>query len=163
MIKFPMTESPVSCSCGKMAIRRTVPVSYGGKGSRMVSFDSHALTMTDPDFVAALLRLDAFHTRLYELQQGLKMMGEEERKVETAGAVGRFVSFEIETVHPDACHERTHNIPTAIIQSFGLRREIRLEPREQKGQSAKRILSELKTAAEPILKAIKKQKTEGDY
>jgi hypothetical protein len=163
MIKFPTTESPVKCSCGQPAIRRTVPASYGGKGGRMVSFDTHARAMTDSEFLAALGRLDAFHEKLYALQSGLKATSEDERKVATDDIVGRLISFDIETVHPDACHIRTQVIPTAVVQCFGVKKVVKLEARDLDGQTVGSVLAELKTAAEPIILMVKRQKAEGDY
>mgnify|MGYP001592833987 CR=1 FL=1 len=163
MIKFQSTESSVTCSCGQPAIRRTVKVSYGGKGSRMVSFDSHSQSLLDPECIAALGRLDAFHKKLYQLLIDLKAFTEEQRKVESNEAVGRIKSFELETVHPDAHTVRTEIIPTAVIQSFGQKRVVRLSARPLEGQTVLGILSETRDAADSIIKAIKKQKDEGDY
>lgn len=153
------TESPVACSCGKPAIRRTLPVSYGGKGGRVVSYDSHSTCLTEDDHVAALKRMDRFHDRLHELLTQCRAFTQEERKLTS----GMILDFDFDTIHPDACNVRTDFVPTAMIQAYGLREEIRLSARPLRKQSAKRILAELKKSAIPIIAKLKFRFENGDF
>lgn len=160
MIKLGVESSVICDTCGKSAIRRTLPVSYGGKGSRFVSYDTHSQGLTEKEHLAALARMDKFHEKLYDLQSECKSLPESDKKLSS----GVILDFEFDTVHPDACTRRTLFIPTATIRAFGLVDEIKLESRQfGKKQTAKRILSEIKNAAIPILIKLKARFENGDF
>jgi hypothetical protein len=159
MIKFS-AESPVNCeTCGKPAIRRTVEVHHPGKGGRMVSYDTHSRCLTDRKHFEALLRVERFHKRVHDLIAQLRALPAADRALKP----GRIVDFDFETVHPTACRRRELVIATAIVQAFGLRGEVRLDARPLKGQSAARILRDLRTAAVSVVQYLRRRRDEGDF
>jgi hypothetical protein len=159
MIKFS-AESPVNCeTCGKPAIRRTVEVHHPGKGGRMVSYDTHSRCLTDRKHFEALLRVETFHKRVHDLIAQLRALPVADRALKP----GRIVDFDFETVHPTACNRRELVIPTATVQAFGLRGEVRLDARSLKGQSSARILREIGSAASFVVESLHRRRQEGDY
>jgi hypothetical protein len=152
-------ESPVSCSCGEMAIRRTVQVRHETKGARMVSYDTHDPNFLGADNLAAMNRMDTFHERLHDLLSELKALSTDDRKLSS----GMIIDFDIETIHPDACNVRTDIVSTASIQAFGLRAEVRLTQRPLKEQTAASILADIKEASLPQIERLKAIKANGDY
>jgi hypothetical protein len=158
-IKFSV-ESPVTCeTCKKPAIRRTVAVTYGGQGGREVSYDTHNVCLAEAQHNAAIKRLDRFHASLYALLTECREIPAEDRKLTS----GQIIEFDFDTVHPDACSRRTHIIPVATIQAYGLRQELRLGARPMGRQRADKLLAEFKEAAAPLLIVLKKRFEEGHF
>jgi hypothetical protein len=150
MIKSEIQSSVICDTCKEEAWRRTVTVSYGEKGSRQVSYDTHNADLAESGHIAAWKRLDKFHEKLYALQSACKAFTQEDRRL----LHGTIIDFEFETVHPDACSRRTQFIAVATIRVAGLGGTVRLPARKLAGQTAEKILAEIKKAATPEIERL---------
>jgi hypothetical protein len=153
-------ESPVVCEiCKKDAVRRTLPVTYGGDGGRQVSFDTHNLSLTEAGFFAAIQRMDDFHRRVHALERELNQTSATNRELDK----GLLVRFDIDTVHPSACEVRQFIIATAVVSFRGLKGEVRLEKLPLKGQTVAKILSRIRKAAPPLIAQLQETYDSGKY
>lgn len=146
-------ESSVDCTCGRPAVQREVTIDEAG--ARQVVYQTHHLDMFSAEHHAVYGRIVAFHKKLHALEAEMNALPVEERKL----PVGRFLVFEFENAKPSACDVRTEFIPTAQVQAFGGRAIVRLSRRSLEEASAASILAELRSAATPVVEALRN----GDY
>lgn len=112
-------ESHVICeTCGQPAIRRTVEVRFAGKGGAGVSYDTHTRSLTDDEHHAAIQRMEGFFQRVFELRAELNVAGAADQHQQME--FGTIQSYDIDTVHPDACSRRSEVRVVALVRAFGM-------------------------------------------
>jgi hypothetical protein len=151
-------ESNVPCAtCGKDAIRRTVDVRFPGKGGCAVSYDTHSRSLTDSEWHAALGRLHAFHEKVFALKVEMNAMPR------PVLGFGMIESFDIDTVHPDACSRRTDVFIIAQVRAFGMVVLAKVGPLLLEGLETHLVLEQMVAAAEESAAALKARFDSGRF
>lgn len=111
-------ETRVTCeTCQREAIRREAEVSSPGRQARTIPYDTHMESLTEEDHRQALIRMQNFYSRLYELLDEIKeAMGTDMMKL----SFGRIVDLDLGNVIPTACLPRSDVMPDAVVRANAL-------------------------------------------
>lgn len=153
-------ESQVTCeTCRKPAVRRTLTVQIPGMGSFDVSYDTHCVSLTEREHLAAITRMEAFYRKAMELRQRVRDLVGAMQPI----AVGTIQSVDFETVHPDACSKRAEIVFTASVRAFSLTGEARLAARPLAGLRADSVVRALRQESATVAETIKARYERGAF
>jgi len=111
------TEHTITCqTCNQPALYREIQLTVPGLQTRMIGYSTHSESITEEQHHQAMGRLEAFHSKFFDLIAQIKeAMGTEGIKLK----IGRIIDLELGSVIPTACEPRTMVQPEATVRAYG--------------------------------------------
>lgn len=149
-----VTECP---TCRQPAIRREAMIIYHGKGGCNVSYETHARCLTEEGHREALGRLNAFYEKVYDLEQALNRMPQENRPL----VYGAIFEFQVLSVCPDACSPRTQVKIEAEIRAATMHEVVTGEALSLEGLDTPSAYESIKSLADAAANRLKYRFNQG--